>query len=91
MYNKRFQAFLEEAQFTKEILSIGVTQIRKANYATQGIYFQSFTCLSVGIERACKLILILDYYVNNNGKSSMQAQRSIRLKDCSPTCFAING
>lgn len=32
-YNKNFSALLKEAQFTKEILAIGVTQLYKANYA----------------------------------------------------------
>ena len=66
-YNKTFFALLEEAQFTKEILAIGVTQLYKANYAAKGIYYQSFTCLSTGIERLEKLCLILDYYIQNQG------------------------
>ncbi len=66
-YNKTFSAFLEEAQFTKELLAIGVTQLYKANYATKGIYYQSFTCLSTGIERIAKLCLILDYYIQSEG------------------------
>ncbi len=66
-YNKTFSAFLEEALFTRELLAIGVTQLYKANYATKGIYYQSFTCLSTGIERLEKLCLILDYYIQNQG------------------------
>lgn len=66
-FNKTFSAFLKEAAFTKEILAIGVTQLYKANYATTGIYYQSFTCLSTGIERLEKLCLILDYYIENDG------------------------
>lgn len=66
-YNQNFLALLEEAQFTKEILAIGVTQLYKANYATKGIYYQSFTCLSTGIERLEKLCLILDYYIQSQG------------------------
>jgi len=66
-FNSTFLAFLNEAQFTKELLAIGVTQLRKANYATKGIYYQSFTCLSTGIERMEKLCLILDYYILNDG------------------------
>lgn len=66
-YNKTFTAFLEEAQFTKEILAIGVTQLYKANYASKGIYYQSFICLSTGMERLEKLCLILDYYIKNQG------------------------
>lgn len=66
-YNKTFSAFLGEAQFTKELLAIGVTQLYKANYATKGIYYQSFVCLSTGIERLEKLCLILDYYIEHQG------------------------
>lgn len=66
-HNKIFSAFLKEAQFTKEILGIGVTQLYKANYAAKGIYYQSFTCLSTGIERMEKLCLILYYYIQNQG------------------------
>lgn len=67
-YNKIFKAFLKEALFTKEILSIGVTQLYKANYTRKGIYYEAFTCLSTGIERMEKLCLILDYYINSHGK-----------------------
>jgi len=67
MLNATFLAFLNEAKFTKELLGIGVTQLYKANYATRGIYYQSFSCLSIGIERIEKLCLILDYYITNNG------------------------
>lgn len=66
-YNKTFLALLEESQFTKEILAIGVTQLYKANYAEKGVYYQSFTCLSTGIERLEKLCLILDYYIQTQG------------------------
>jgi hypothetical protein len=57
----KFNALIKEAQFTCEILCEGVTQIRKANYARKGIYFQAFTSLSTGLERIGKLCLILDY------------------------------
>lgn len=66
-FTSTFSAFLNEAQFTKELLAIGVTQLYKANYATKGLYYLSFTCLSTGIERMEKLCLILDYYILNNG------------------------
>jgi hypothetical protein len=66
--NETFQALLNEAAFTKEILLSGVTQIRKANYAQKGFYFQSFTSLATGLERIGKLCLLLDYYIKNNGQ-----------------------
>lgn len=62
-----FDALSKEAQFTCEMLCAGGTQIRKANYARRGIYFQAFTSLSTGLERIGKLCLILDYALKNNG------------------------
>ena len=64
--NDTFQAFLNEAVFTKEIISSLVTQIRKADYAQKGFYFQSFTSLATGLERIGKLCLLLNYYIKNN-------------------------
>ncbi len=66
--NKTFHALLDEAAFTKEMLASGVTQIRKANYASKGYYFQAFTSLSTGLERIGKLCLLLDYYIKNDGR-----------------------
>ena len=62
-----FQALLREAQFTKEMLGSGATQIRNANYATKGIYFQAFTSLSTGLERIGKLCLMVDHYIETGG------------------------
>ncbi|UTW05161.1 hypothetical protein KDX31_09275 [Amphritea atlantica] len=67
MFNETFKALIKEAQFTKEILGAGATQIRNANYSRKGVYFQSFTSLSTGLERIGKLCLMLDYYIDNDG------------------------
>ncbi|MBS1227199.1 MAG: hypothetical protein H6R17_476 [Proteobacteria bacterium] len=66
--NQTFHALLKEAAFTKEMLSAGASEIRNANYATKGVYFQSFISLSTGLERIGKLSLILDYYIRHSGK-----------------------
>ena len=68
VFNDVFRALSKEAQFTKEMLGSGATQIRKANYAKKGVYFQSFTSLSTGMERIGKICLMLDHYINNSGK-----------------------
>lgn len=47
------------------MLGAGATQIRRANYATRGIYFQAFVSLSTGMERIGKLILMLDYRIDH--------------------------
>lgn len=66
--NETFNALNKEAQFTKEMLGSGATQIRKANYASKGVYFQAFTSLSTGLERIGKLCLMLDHYTDHNGQ-----------------------
>lgn len=59
---------LNEAQFTYEILTSGITQLGKVNYAKKGAYFSSFISLSTGLERIGKLCIILDFYIKNEGK-----------------------
>lgn len=68
LLNTTFIALLKEAQFTKELLGAGATEIRRANYATKGVYFQSFTSLSTGLERIGKLCLMLDHYIETGGR-----------------------
>jgi hypothetical protein len=63
-----FKALIKEAQFTKEMLGAGATQIRAANYASKGVYFQAFTSLSTGLERIGKLCLMLDHYIDHQGQ-----------------------
>ena len=67
MFNENFNALSKECAFAYEILASGITQIRKANYAKKGIYYQSFISLSVGLERLSKLCILLDYYISNKG------------------------
>jgi hypothetical protein len=67
MQNPIFQALVKEAQFTKELLGAGATQIREVSYARKGVYFQALTSLSTGLERIGKLCLMLDHYIDNNG------------------------
>lgn len=67
VFKPAFNALLKEASFTKEMLAAGATQIRCANYASKGIYFQSFVSLATGLERIGKLCLILDHYIQTGG------------------------
>lgn len=64
-FSPTFLALLKEAQFTREMLGSGATQIRKAMYASKGIYFQAFTSLSTGLERVGKLSIMLDYHADH--------------------------
>ena len=66
--NKIFHSIADEAEFTREILGSGITQLGKANYGKRGMYFLAFTALSTGLERIGKLCLTLDFYIQNDGK-----------------------
>jgi len=68
MLSETFKALAKEADFSKEMLGAGATQIRKANFAAKGIYFQAFTSLSTGLERIGKLCLMLDHFIDHAGK-----------------------
>ena len=65
--NDYFDALCKEAQFTGEMLCSGYTEIRKANYAKRGVYFQAFTSLSTGFERIGKLCYLLIYIIEHDG------------------------
>lgn len=60
-----FHCFLKEASFAREVLGLGITRISEANYAFKGVYYDSFVCISTGLERIGKICLILDYYIDN--------------------------
>ena len=67
MNGKYTDALCKEALFTGEMLCAGYTQIRKANYAKRGVYFQAFTSLSTGFERIAKLCYLLIYSIEHDG------------------------
>jgi hypothetical protein len=61
-------ALNREAGIAAELIASGVTLLGRASYARTGLYGQAFFNLSIGFERAAKLIYIADYAINNAGK-----------------------
>lgn len=66
--NANWQALSREASLAAEQMGMGVTVLAKANYAHHGHYPQAFFALSIGIERAAKLALLLDHAIQNGGR-----------------------
>jgi hypothetical protein len=62
-----WNAFSREAGLAAEHLGIGVTALGRANYAEHAYYAQSFFALSIGLERASKLALVVKHAVDHNG------------------------
>jgi len=60
-----FAALLKEGALSSEMLATGVTTLRKANNSNPGLFSLSFFSLSIGMERAAKIAIVLDYYLEN--------------------------
>jgi hypothetical protein len=65
--NEQWEALAREAGIAAEHMAIGVTALGDANYAFPAYYGQAFFALTTGFERSCKLALVVDYAVQNNG------------------------
>jgi len=73
--NEIWQALANEAETAAEQLAVGATALGRASYAERGYYSQGFFALSVGLERSCKLILVLDHAVR---EGSFPCERTLR-------------
>jgi hypothetical protein len=62
-----YLALVREAGIAAELLASGVTALGKANYAQHGWYNQAFFNLSIGLERAAKISIIVDYALDHSG------------------------
>ncbi|EOY6235171.1 hypothetical protein ACP9IA_000311 [Proteus mirabilis] len=65
--DEKYNRFVDETMFSRQLLGIGLTSLRKASFANRGLYFQALSSISLGLERLMKLCLLLDDY-NKNGK-----------------------
>lgn len=59
------QLLFKEASLSAMNLGVGLTFLRKSNFAQTGFIYQSFFSLSIGIERLIKLMLVYEYYGQN--------------------------
>lgn len=66
MFSEKERLLLNEANLTTSLLDNGLISISNANIYNQGLYYQAFFSLSIGIERALKIILINSYRVDHD-------------------------
>jgi hypothetical protein len=57
-----------EAATSAGMIGTGLTLLRKMDFTKESYQCQAFFCLSIGLERMMKLILIYDYRTNNNNQ-----------------------
>jgi hypothetical protein len=67
--NETWWALAHEAGIAAEHLAIGATALGKVNYAQPAYYGQAFFALSIGLERATKLALVVDHALEHGGTS----------------------
>lgn len=65
--NATWQALAREAGLAAEHMGMGVSALAMANYAHKAHYPQAFFALSIGMERAAKLALVVDYAIQHKG------------------------
>lgn len=65
--NETWRALAHEAGLAAEHLAIGATALGKANYAQPAYFSQAFFALSIGVERTCKLALVVDHHLAHGG------------------------
>jgi hypothetical protein len=65
--NETWQALAREAGLAAEHLAIGATALGKANYAQPAYYGQAFFALTVGLEQATTLSLVVDHALEHSG------------------------
>ncbi|WP_324027380.1 hypothetical protein [Aeromonas caviae] len=69
--DEKYRRFVNEVDFSRQLLGIGLTSLRKANFSERGTYFQALSSISLGLERLMKLCLILDDH-NKTGEYTSQ-------------------
>lgn len=57
--------FINESTFTGELLCDGLTALGKVQFPSKSELFHAFTSLSLGLERLGKMIIIIDYLIEN--------------------------
>jgi hypothetical protein len=67
-YSRVFTTLLDEGTLAAELLCAGVTTLRTATTPKRGLYELALFNLSIGLERVCKLAVLIDYYISNNSR-----------------------
>jgi hypothetical protein len=68
MLSREHQLLNREAGIAAELIGSGVTLLGRANYAHPDVYGRAFFSLSIGLERAAKIIYIADFAIEHGGR-----------------------
>jgi hypothetical protein len=71
-------ALLREASMASMSIGVGLTHVRRYDFAQSGFFYSGLFSMATGIERLLKLILIYDHRLNHDGSFPNNRQ----LKAC---------
>jgi hypothetical protein len=61
------ELLMREAAFASRSIGIGLTELRKYDFANKGSFFHALASIAVGVERLLKLLVIYTHRIENNG------------------------
>lgn len=74
-WDARQIALIREAAISGNLLSVGLSALKKTNFTKLGLYGEGFFSLSMGLERLLKIVCLLDWFITNNRFPSDQEMR----------------
>lgn len=74
-WDARQIALIREAAISGNLLSAGLSALKKTNFTKLGLYGEGFFSLSMGLERLLKIVCVLDWFLTNNRFPSDQEIR----------------
>lgn len=68
LFSPRWNALAREAGIASHAITFGLEALRQAHYADKGLYNRGFFGLSIGLKRMLKLLLLIEYAIQNKGR-----------------------
>lgn len=64
-FSSSYLLLAQEGYLIRSCLTLGLTELRKANVGNKGAFYSALFNLSVGIERLLKVVIIIDHMLEN--------------------------
>ena len=75
MNNPKVRALSRETSLAAQTCCTGLTALREASSEKTGVYYEAFFNLATGIERLCKIVIILDYTLDRSSRGEISTYR----------------
>jgi len=90
MFEKSYYLLQKEAYLIHSCLAKGLTDFKKANLGSLGLYYTGLFQLTIGIERLTKIIFIVNYMKFNNLKLPNKILEGHKISELVNECINIS-